>query len=288
MTVDFWRIGQWTIVACVAGSLAWSLPPVLRHSAGIVVTEKVGPVTRQQAPETQTPLDLSAVLALAPFGKAQVASVPKSDAPTSALPDLTLKGILSSSRVGASLALIALGAEQNLYREGDALSDRFVVRSVATDHVILGADQGQITLRFDDSQKADSDDETETVAGPSLNNRLRAAAIVADQRQPLARPETTAEYLSYWRRKIRKNPQAVMREIGLEAAGDGYRIAQKHNRGVRLAGLQAGDLVRRVNGRAVGDPTADRQAYDEIAASGQARLEVQRGDKTLTFSFPLR
>lgn len=65
-------------------------------------------------------------------------------------------------------------------------------------------------------------------------------------------------------------------------------IAESHDVGVKLAGLKSGDLVRSVNGQTVGNPDDDRRFYDRIAASGQARLEVERNGRILTFSFPLR
>ena len=80
----------------------------------------------------------------------------------------------------------------------------------------------------------------------------------------------------------------MLDEIGLTPGDDGYVIAARHDVGVRLAGLTAGDLVRSFNGQAVGNPDDDRRFYDRIAASGQARLEVERNGRVLTFSFPLR
>ncbi|WP_300019247.1 type II secretion system protein N [uncultured Roseobacter sp.] len=289
MRVDFWTVGQWGLLLSAVASLVVAAPPVARHTLGIVVLEQ--PAQRQAAPlamELQD-TDLTAVLALAPFGRA-VASGPEiAGSSTEGHPDMALKGVFSAPDGGNSSALIAISEDQAFYGMGDLISADLRLLSIAADHVVIAAPDGTITLYFDQAA------ETELAASAAnvketgaLNDQLRSAVVIADRNQRAGAPQTTEDYISYWRRKIRKNPQAVLETIGLEPADDGYRIAQTHNRGVRLAGLQAGDLVRSVNGRAVGNPDEDRGAYDQIAASGHARLEVQRGNKTLTFSFPLR
>lgn len=288
MKPDFWRLGQWGIAVAVAGSFAWTVPPVVRHSFGILVLEKAGALASGQTDDAKQDLDLTAVLALAPFGRATSVELPAKGSTSFALPELSLKGILSATQADVSVALISVSDVQSLYRAGDLLSETLVVESVAADHVVIRSGNGLITLRFDEMAEQ-ADEPPDNVPGAeNINDRLRNAAIAADQIARSGPPETTAEYIAFWRRKIRKNPQEVLNKIGLESTDDGYRIAQNHNRGVRLAGLLAGDLVRSINGRTLGNPDEDSRAYDAIAASGQARLEVQRGDKTLTFSFPLR
>ncbi len=91
-----------------------------------------------------------------------------------------------------------------------------------------------------------------------------------------------------WRSRIIANPKQVLDTIGLVRTDDGYRIAEQHDSGVARAGLRAGDLVRTVNGQQVGDLDSDRRLYDEVAASGLARIEVDRDGETITMSFPLR
>jgi general secretion pathway protein C len=77
-------------------------------------------------------------------------------------------------------------------------------------------------------------------------------------------------------------------EIGLLATENGYIVDENHDPGVKLAGLKAGDRVAKVNGQTVGNIEQDRKFFDDIAASGVARLEVIREDKTFVLSFPLR
>lgn len=101
-------------------------------------------------------------------------------------------------------------------------------------------------------------------------------------------PQTTQDYIELWRERIRANPQEVLDTIGLIPTENGYRIAEEHDSGVGLAGLRAGDVVTSVNGQVVGDVERDRELFDDVAASGLARIEVQRDGSTVVMSFPLQ
>ena len=101
-------------------------------------------------------------------------------------------------------------------------------------------------------------------------------------------PQNVEDRIDLWRERIRENPQELLDSIGLIPDADGYRIAEQHDGGVDLAGLRAGDVITSVNGQAVGDVDRDRQLFDEVVASGQARLEVLRDGGVLVLTFPLQ
>ena len=101
-------------------------------------------------------------------------------------------------------------------------------------------------------------------------------------------PQTVQDQISMWQERIRANPQEVLDTIGLIPVENGYRIAEQHDSGVDLAGLQVGDVITSVNGQAVGDVDQDRQLFDEVVSSGHARIEVQRDGRTLVLTFPLQ
>ena len=271
-------------LACVAfASVLWAAIPMARHMAGIVVLE-TPPLPAVQTERPAKALDLTNMLALAPFGRTpsdESASV--TDAAD--LPDIELRGIFAAQDA-MSAALLNVDGEPGLYREAMQVADRLDVVRITPELVELADGDRTMTLRFDEG--TDIQEPTAVVEGPSLHERLRGDIVVAAAYEKPGQPETTAEYIDYWRHRVRKNPQAVLDEIGLKPTDQGYVIAESHDVGVRLAGLRSGDLVRTVNGRPVGDPDNDRRFYDEIAAAGQARIEVERGGRTLSFSFPLR
>ncbi len=101
-------------------------------------------------------------------------------------------------------------------------------------------------------------------------------------------PQTVQDQIDLWLERIRANPREALDAMGLIPADNGYRIAEQHDGSVDLAGLQAGDVITSVNGRVVGDVEQDRQLFDEVVASGQARIEVQRDGRVLVLTFPLQ
>lgn len=272
-------------LAAVASVVAAALP-VARHMAGVVVLEGsvATPVPSKGDIEV---VDLTPILELAPFGRPNSpASQPAST--STQLPDLILRGILASV-TSASRAFLDVDGIAGMYRRDDAVGETLILTDIAEDHVTLSDGSRTVTLWFDGEEKPEETSQTSGVAaGPSLHERLQDRLVVAARYEKPGLPETTSEYIDYWRKRIQKNPQAVLDEIGLKPTEQGYVIADRHDAGVRLAGLQSGDLVRSVNGQQVGDPDKDRQSYDRIAAAGHARIEVERGDRILTFSFPLR
>ncbi|MEL6464001.1 MAG: hypothetical protein AAFQ58_03440 [Pseudomonadota bacterium] len=274
---------QLGLVCLAVGSVIGAAVPTARHMAGIIVLE-TSPLPSVSGAQSEHAPDLTNMFALAPFGRVPIAEV-VSDPTTSDLPEIVLRGLFAA-RDAASTALLDVDGEPGLYREEMRVADRLDVVRITTELVELADGVATITLRFGtDTELLDVPTEKQ---GPSLHARLLGGVVVPTKYEKPKRPETTAEYIDYWRHRVRKNPQAVLNEIGLKPTDQGYVIADAHDVGVRLAGLRSGDLVRTVNGRAVGDPEADRRFYDEIAAAGQARIEVERGGQLLSFSFPLR
>ncbi|WP_299689789.1 type II secretion system protein N [uncultured Tateyamaria sp.] len=271
-------------VAVAMASVVWTALPTARHMAGVIVFDAPPPVDLPIS-EQVSPVDLTGLLKLAPFGRAAAQDQPR-QAPSNR-PEIVLRGIFAA-REGASTALLDVAGAQGLYRERMRVADLYDVTRIAPDRVELMDGETVITLRFDVTETEAQSAVAAVHATPSLAERLQGGFVVAAKYEKPGPPETTSDYIDYWRHRIRKNPQAVLDEIGLKPSDAGYVIADKHDVGVRLAGLRSGDLVRAVNGEPVGDPDADRRFYDKIAAAGQARIEVERDGRILSFSFPLR
>ncbi|MFL4470146.1 type II secretion system protein N [Tateyamaria armeniaca] len=275
------------IMAVLAlASVAWAAVPMARHMAGIVVLDAPA-VIDLPVPHSEDPPDLAAILALAPFGRAAVQDQGP-EAATITRPDLVLRGIFAAEQA-TSTALLDVAGVPGLYRERMQVTDRLEITRIASDRVELTDGDTAITLHFDEDVEVNAPEViADAAVAPALLDRLQGGFVVAARYEKPGQPETTSEYIDYWRQRVRKNPQAVLDEIGLKPTDRGYLIAERHDAGVRLAGLRSGDLVRSVNGKPVGNPENDTRFYDEIAATGQARIEVERGGRILSFSFPLR
>ena len=56
---------------------------------------------------------------------------------------------------------------------------------------------------------------------------------------------------------------------------------------IRQAGLQPGDVVLSVNGKAVGVASSDGALIDQVMNSSRVRAEVQRGNRRFFLTVPV-
>ncbi|WP_323764744.1 type II secretion system protein N [Marinovum sp.] len=245
--------------------------------------------------------DLGAIHAFAPFGRPDrvvaQGDTPEKPAPTKV--NFVLRGVLAFDDAKVSRAFIYNGTTTDTYHLGDSIEEGVVLVDVRAASVILEIDGIEHELGFDgfirdDPAVAQADlplpGPDQAVPADSPLDRLAAALTVGrgslDLRQ--APPETVDDYISKWRGRIQADPAEVMETIGLERTDRGYRIKPDPDIGVTLAGLQPGDIVTRLNGQEVGNIDRDRELYDQVAAAGVARLEVERSGETLLMTFSLR
>ena len=278
---------------CVTASLGIAAGPVFWHVMG-QTSDKTAEVIFAVKSTSVAPasVDLVSAVALAPFGSAeQKQQTPQTPEVTTL--DLALRGILLQTDPSLSFALISTDGNTLRYTTGDSIAGKAVLIKIDDRHVVLDVNGTRQILGFPNADMADLS-VAQTPAEPTaLSNldRLQAALSVGSgsiEIKDPPPPQTTEDYISMWRERIIRNPNQVLGEIGLLATVKGYIVDETHDPGVKLAGLKAGDRVARVNGQTVGNIEKDRKFFDEVAASGVARLEVVRDDKTFVLSFPLR
>ncbi len=281
------------LTLCVTASIAIAAGQAFWHVMG---ETSETPAELSFAPPAerpaQTPFDLAPAVALAPFGSAD--QEPQTAAPPKATTlDLALRGILLQSDPSLSFALIATDGTTKRYALGESIADKAVLVDINDRHVVLEVDGTRQILGFPNTDMTDlvPEDPVARQTPQSNLDRLQAALSVGSgsiEIKDPPPPQTTEDYINMWRDRIIRNPNQVLDEIGLLATEKGYIVDETHDPGVKMAGLKAGDRVARVNGQAVGNTEQDRKFFDDVAASGVARLEVVRGDKTFVLSFPLK
>lgn len=83
---------------------------------------------------------------------------------------------------------------------------------------------------------------------------------------------------------LQQNPAGYLSQMGVAATGQGYLVTDGMPAGLKnRLGLQTGDKVLSVNGQSVGqNPAQDAQLLQQVQQAGQAQIQVQRGDQTVT------
>lgn len=271
------RATSWGLLA-LAGVLVLSLAVAVAqttwHALGYFSGGDPGEIIRPSSAAAK-PVDIAPIVALAPFGIPAAVESGPIEASTSSL---VLRGVVLARPQEKSSALVSdAGGEIASFSVGEKLPGGAVLDEVAADHVILIVSGRRERLGFPD------------VAASAGVAAIRASIPgVAGSSAASATAPSTQEVIETYRRKIADNPQTVIDDLGVSATAEGYRVGQNLASGMRRAGLQPGDLVVRVNGVPVGDIEQDRQTFEDVTASGRARVEVIRDSRLLILSFPLR
>jgi general secretion pathway protein C len=265
------------------------------HGHTAVMPLQVAVSTPQTAQLNQR--DTVAITTLAPFGQAAVLQKAQPAASAVRL-NVALRGVLLDGDPTQSRAFVLVSGTTATYRLGETVQSAELV-AINADTITLRTDAGLHVIGFDGLIDDQAGTGTATASAPSPDAkepadplaRLAAAIVPGNGSIDLreAPPaETTQEYIDLWRDRISNNPQAAMDTVGVEVVENGYRVKADPNIGVTLAGLKPGDVITSLNGQTVGDLARDKELYDEVAASGIARLEVFRNGKAILLTFPLR
>lgn len=278
MTVRIPAAAAWIAAALAAISLGAAAGPVAWRLAG-ESGQAIGSATAAPVAEAAR-LDLSPILAFAPFGTAVSAEASPEVIGETGL-GLVLLGVTVSTPASNSRAIISGGdsGRADSYAVGSDITAAASLAEVTRSHVVLMVDGRLETLSF-----AKPGMKPATTGKPDLRNLIPSntgPASTAASNDPDA-------VIARYRAAILQNPKSVMDRLGLEATGEGYKISDAASPGVRQAGFRPGDLITTVNGQKVGDIAQDQRYFDEVAASGKARVELQRDGQSIVMTFPLR
>ena len=220
------------------------------------------------------------------FGNAtvEVIEVPKEvNAPTTRL-RLELLGVMAASVAENSSAIIAPkgGAGEN-YRVGDVVQGRTKLAAVHQDKVILDSNGKLETLKFD------------LTRGQSLQKSSKPtpaqkkAAARGSLKDRFKKVRNASDAVTLLRDEVNNDPAGALKQLGLEtsANGDGYKVSNSGSMLTQL-GLQPGDVILSVNGQTLGNLDDDQNLLEQVTNSGQARLEIQRGNRRFVVNHTIK
>lgn len=268
------------------------------------------PVVEQQsqaAPTTNTSNALN--IFMTPPSQPTVAKTPP--------PQVTLKGVMIASPDNLSSALLEFDGQVLNYRIGKPLGESgYKLIDVSWNQVIIADDNdNQVVLDMPPPLNMNQDINSNAASGDITNRRLpnasttpnldglaagnrldgqldaealdeadrmgleMGAALSADDSQV---PEVE-ETINTATEALKQNPASYLSQMGVMATGEGYQVTDAMPAKIReRLGLEAGDRVMSVNGQPVGnDPTQDADLLQQVKRSGEAQIEVKRGDQTI-------
>ena len=219
-------------------------------------------------------------------------------APVQPPPNVSLKGVLIAIPENLSSAMLDVNGEVKNYRIGDTLKDSdYTLVAVDWNEIIIAdAYDKEIVIRMPEAMPLD---QSAMLAGAVGNQRLPdnsmlpnlSNAPMSDQANPEMQPNGDANNDSEPKSPIdeavtelQSNPASYLSRMGVMASGESYQVtaampAKLRNR----LGLEPGDKVLTVNGQSVGsNPGQDANVLQQVKQSGEAQIEVQRGDQVIT------
>ena len=198
------------------------------------------------------------------------------DAPDTTL-QLELLGLFRHSDPERARAIIAdRGGDAELYHPGDSLPGGATLEQIHVDRVIL-RHRGELeALRFE---------------VPELDGGVESSPRRETTADNGAREADGGELAEGLSGDVREQRETIIRELSLqpveEGAASGYRITDQAPREILAqVGLRPGDQILSVNGHRLGDEESDVAALEEVMQSGSGTIEVQRGSRTFTVSYP--
>lgn len=267
------------------------------------------PVASLQAKNTPM-FDASAALAVFETPKPQT---PQVQPP----PNVILAGVMIATPSYLSSAMMSVNGVMQNYRVGDQLAGtEYQLIDVAWDQaVIADSNDREIVIKMPERMALDQSNLNGnnngaaggTASAPNqtsppfangssgLNSNVTDATAEptreeaqqdSDQERlstPLASDNPVAA-IDNAVSKLKENPASYLSNMGVMATGEGYQVTgSMPDKLRRRLGLEPGDKVLSVNGQAVGsNPASDADLLNQVKQSGQATIEVQRGDQVLT------
>lgn len=223
-------------------------------------------------------------------------------APSKPPPNVVLKGVMLAIPEQNSAALLDVDGKVKNYRVGNMLDGSdYKLIAVSWNEVILAdpsdqqvvitltepmnLDQGQLAAAGPAGNISNQRLPNQTGLAPTLRPSDNAVSNtdenMAEGNTEENNPQTA---LSEAVTELKQNPASYLSRMGVMATGEGYQVtAAMPDKLKNRLGLEPGDKVLAVNGQEVGrNPGADASLLDQVKQSGQAEIEVQRGDQVIT------
>ena len=210
-------------------------------------------------------------------------------------PNIALKGVLLAIPESLSSALLDVNGEVKNYRIGDTLKDSdYTLVAVAWNEIIItDATDKETVIRMVEAMPLD---QSAMIAGGVSNQRLQDGNMLPNASLP-DKPNTDSQpaagapsnndpksAIDEAVTELQENPANYLSRMGVMAGGDNYQVTAAMPANIRnRLGLESGDRVLKVNGQSVGgDPAQDARVLQQVKQTGEAQIEVQRGDQVIT------
>lgn len=194
---------------------------------------------------------------------------------------MTLQGVMESSPAQYSSAVIKVNDAAERYRVGEMITGTaYQLLEVTWDHVVLKHNNGSTrALAFQGLPNGLNQPLTPAVeANSSVSNDVSEPTENQQDRQ-----------LGQASQQLNENRDQYLKDMGLNAANGGMEITTRTPALLRQKlALQPGDRILSLNGQTLSAGQTEAQLLEQARQQGHARLEIKRGDQTMTIQQDLK
>lgn len=202
--------------------------------------------------------------------------------------NILLQGVVVASPSYNSSAVLKVNDQVDRYRVGEMLGNSgFELAEVYWDRVILrratGATQEVLFKGLENGLNQPIVPETpasNTMSAPSSAMNSAAEA----QNLPSAQNEIGRAI-----QQMQENKDQYLQNMGVSASDGGFEITSRTPVALRnRLGLRPGDRILSLNGQTLSQGQTEAQLLEQARREGQVKLEIKRGDQTMTIQQDLK
>ena len=196
-----------------------------------------------------------------------------------------LEGVVLASPRHLSSAVIRVNNNASSYRVGETIEDtNMTLVEVHWDRVFIRESSGQ-------TREVNFGDETSTANLPPSDMGLNSSSNRTSNAMPSTQPNhaTNRNNRSPDRaidqaiEKLKQDREQYLGQMGVNNTQNGFEVTDQTPPALRARlGLKPGDKVVSVNGQNLSSGVNEAQLLEQVRQAGQAKIEIQRGDQTMT------
>jgi len=298
--VDVVAVGVWPFLFCARVLLLTGLAYFCALSVNIVIATKFAPspsipqrrdTAVSSAPQTKPPLSAYAVVYtrdLFNSTKAPATTEGATLVATTSSANIRLLG--TATRVqDRAFAIVEnqTTRSQGLYREGDLIAPGILLVQVGWDRITIERDGKRETLLLPkDTPVTPGQSPIVPVSTPANTNTQEGVRQVTQDSFRIDRREVdhALNNLSELFTQVRAVPYSQK-----EGVVQGFRLFQiKPDSLIERIGLKNGDVIQRVNGVEISDPSTAFQLLQDLQGHSQIRVDVLRNQQPTSLSYEIR
>lgn len=202
--------------------------------------------------------------------------------------NILLQGVVVASPSSNSSAVLKVNDQVDRYRVGEMLgSSGFELAEVYWDRVILRRATGAThEVLFKGLENGLN--QPIVPATPASNTMSAPSSIMNSAAEAQNLPSAQNE-IGRAIQQMQENKDQYLQNMGVSASDGGFEITSRTPAALRnRLGLRPGDRILSLNGQTLSQGQTEAQLLEQARREGQVKLEIKRGDQTMTIQQDLK